>query len=197
MEVLVQGRNPFLAGHIWSKYFCKFADSSLASAQDCVEIPADSTPLLTCRKAAQLGLVLAIPSSSWLCLDASTRSTRDRFQLGLWFCLGPPSTVPMNGYMAMTGKLFVRQALLCTHWHVLITHCTYATTQLSKNWMPKPHLWMTPPPPPWGPYSFPKDKMITMTFSHSWHGPNSKQKSHYWLHIPATSFKQIVPAGFI
>lgn len=69
--------------------------------------------------------------------------------------------------------------------------CYYIATQKQ---MPKPHLWMTPP---WSPQSFPKDKMITMTFSHSWREPNSNQKSHYWLHIPATSFTQVVPVGFI
>lgn len=100
-EMLVQGRNPILAEQIWSKYFCKFVDHSLASAQDCTEIPADSTPLLTCRRAAQVGLVLTIPSSScvtpcfaWMYLHTAQETD---FTWVYGFVLGLPQQCPWMG----------------------------------------------------------------------------------------------------
>lgn len=163
--LLVQSRNPFLAGHVWSPGFFWWPCNwflSFCLGQDWNPSSFNTSS----NSAGELhGSTLAVDhpnqllTHALLCLEPKATQ-----QMGFyWVCPGPLSAVSMSGQTAVPGPL--RWPLLCTLWCVPIT--------LSH---PKVSVQTTPQNDAFSLTSmFPRNKMITMTFDHSWPEPNSNQ----------------------
>lgn len=142
-----QGRNTSLLGHsnILSFVVVAFVSNAQASAWDRTEILAASTSLFTWKEAARKyhGSWPSQPApDASPTLPGVTRDT-DRW-LSAWLVVvsWPPSAVPMSRQTAVTGS--VRQPLLRSHGCVLVTRCSYATTELPKSECPNSALGWAP-----------------------------------------------------
>lgn len=141
--LLVQSRNPFLAGHVWSPGFFWWPCNwflSFCLGQDWNPSSFNTSS----NSAGELhGSTLAVDhpnqllTHALLCLEPKATQ-----QMGFyWVCPGPLSAVSMSGQTAVPGPL--RWPLLCTLWCVPITHShpkvSVQTTHL--RMMPSPwHL---------------------------------------------------------
>lgn len=128
--------------------------------------PTASIPLLTLQGSCT-GSTMAVDHPNQLltrpllCLVPKATQQMDFY----WICAGPLSTVSMSGQTAVPGP--PRWPLLGTFWCVCITHSHPKVSAQTTPWVDA-FPWTS---------VLPKDKMITMTFNHSWPEPNSNQLS--------------------
>lgn len=173
--LLVQGRHPFLVGHIWSTFFFSWVCNQFSSFCLGRDWNPSSSNFSVNLRESRMGSTMAVghpnqlPTRPPLCLAShATRqmdfNSVDDFLLGLsqqcpwagkqqWQVLwGDPCSVPIGVYLLLIALMLLQS-------------------------YPKVNA-QTPPwddPFPSTSVTFPKDKMIIMTFNHVWLGPNSNQ----------------------